>query len=351
MRVNRVTGTSKLYAFQDIIGESPLMQRCIQVAKDISSSKSSVVIHGESGTGKEMFAQAIHVNSRFAQGPFLAINCGAIPKDLVESELFGYEEGAFTGARRGGMPGKFEMANHGTIFLDEIGEMPVSAQVSLLRVIQERNVVRIGGHKPIHIKLRIISATNKDLAKEVQKGNFREELYYRLNVIRIQIPPLRERNGDVILLANYYLKEYSEDLGFGESQLDALAAKALRQYGWPGNVRELANAMESAINFAKGQNITLDCLPEFLSAPYSHYPKSTSPFGHSPEPQVRSFAYSGSDLKKQEAATISKTLESVDWNITKCAEALGIARNTLYRKLRKYGIERSETEHCSIMEQ
>ena len=349
MRVSRAARTGKLYAFQDIIGDSPPMQRCIQQAMDISSSKSSVVIHGESGTGKEMFAQAIHVNSRFDQGPFVAINCGAIPKDLVESELFGYEDGAFTGARRGGMPGKFEMANHGTIFLDEIGEMPLSAQVSLLRVIQERNVVRIGGHKPIHIKLRIISATNKDLAREVQKGNFREELYYRLNVIKIHIPPLRERNEDVLLLANHYLKEYSEDLDFRMSQLDSHAAKALRQYRWPGNVRELANAMESAINLAKGQNITLDCLPESLSVPYSHYP--AAPSGHSTELQIRSIPYNGSDLKKQEAATISKTLESVDWNITKGAEALGIARNTLYRKLRKYGIERSTMEHCSIMEQ
>ena len=327
------------------------MLRCIQLAMDISSSKSSVVIHGESGTGKEMFAQAIHVNSRFAQGPFVAINCGAIPKDLVESELFGYEDGAFTGARRGGMPGKFEMANNGTIFLDEIGEMPLSAQVSLLRVIQERNVVRIGGHKPVQIKLRIISATNKDLAREVQKGNFREELYYRLNVIKIHIPPLRERNEDVLLLANHYLKEYSEDLDFRMSQLDSHAARALRQYRWPGNVRELANAMESAINLAKGQDITVDCLPESLSAPYSHYPESPAYCDNSPKSQVHSFPYSGNDLKKQEAATISRTLESVDWNITKCAEALGIARNTLYRKLRKYGIERSAMEQCSVIEQ
>ncbi|MEL7563846.1 MAG: sigma-54-dependent Fis family transcriptional regulator, partial [Dehalobacterium sp.] len=224
--INQMVGARALFTFEDIIGKSECLQTCIKIAHDIADSKSSVILQGESGTGKEMFAQAIHNESSFSQGPFMAINCGAIPRDLIESELFGYEDGAFTGARRGGHAGKFELSNEGTIFLDEITDMPLDTQVSLLRVLQEKQVVRIGGYKSIPINVRVIAATNKDLKEEVRKGNFREDLYYRLNVINITIPPLRSRKGDILLLSRYYVKKCSTMLGYPVRNIDAQAARS-----------------------------------------------------------------------------------------------------------------------------
>lgn len=321
--INQMVGARALFTFEDIIGRSECLKNCIQIAQDIADSASSVILQGESGTGKEMFAQAIHNESSFSHGPFIAINCGAIPRDLIESELFGYEDGAFTGARRGGRAGKFELANDGTIFLDEIADMPLDTQVSLLRVLQEKQVVRIGGYKSISINVRVIAATNKDLKEEVRKGNFREDLFYRLNVININVPPLRKREGDVLLLANYYLRKVSLMLGFTISQLDSQAASSLENYYWPGNVRELANAMERAVNLAKGKNIQLEHLPEHL--------RKTSN-------TMKNKAVENDRLEESEKEVILETLESVNWNISKCSSMLGIARNTLYRKINKYNI-------------
>jgi len=321
--INQMVGARALFTFEDIIGESESLKNCVRIAQDIADSMSSVILQGESGTGKEMFAQAIHNASSFAHGPFIAINCGAIPRDLIESELFGYEDGAFTGARRGGRAGKFELANEGTIFLDEIGDMPLDTQVSLLRVLQEKQVVRIGGYKPIPINVRVIAATNKDLKEEVRRGNFREDLFYRLNVININVPPLRQREGDVLLLARYYLRKFSTMLGFRVSDLDSQAAAALENYQWPGNVRELANAMERAVNLAKGKNIKLEHLPEHLQKPVN---------------TAKSKGAAKDRLDEWEKEIILETLKSVNWNISKGSLILGVARNTLYRKMSKYGI-------------
>ena len=322
--INKMVGARALFTFEDIIGESECLQNCIGVARDLADSLSSVILQGESGTGKEMFAQAIHNASSFSHGPFIAINCGAIPRDLIESELFGYEDGAFTGARRGGRAGKFELANEGTILLDEIGDMPLDTQVSLLRVLQEKQVVRIGGYKPIPINVRVIAATNKDLKDEVRKGNFREDLFYRLNVININVSPLREREGDVLRLANYYLNKFSNMLGFKVSDLDPQTALCLENYHWPGNVRELANAMERAVNLAKGKRIRPEHLPENLQKPMK---------------RTKNNVKAKDRLNDWEKEIILSTLQSVDWNITKGSLILGIARNTLYRKIDKYGIK------------
>jgi transcriptional regulator of acetoin/glycerol metabolism len=321
--INQMVGARALFTFQDIIGQSACLKDCVNIAMDIADSMSSVILQGESGTGKEMFAQAIHNASSFANGPFIAINCGAIPRDLIESELFGYEDGAFTGARRGGRAGKFELANEGTIFLDEIGDMPLDTQVSLLRVLQEKQVVRIGGYKPMPINVRVIAATNKNLKEEVRKGNFREDLYYRLSVININVPPLREREGDVLLLARYYLRKVSLMLGYQVSELDPQTVSCLENYRWPGNVRELANAMERAVNLAKGKNIKVEHLPEHLQK-----------LGN----ESKNKRVAKDRLDELEKEVILNTLESVNWNISKGSVILGIARNTLYRKMDKYGI-------------
>lgn len=327
--VNKIIGARAQFTFDDIIGQSASLRKSIQVAKDVADSMSSVYLQGESGTGKEMFAQAIHNASPVANGPFVAINCAAIPRDLIESELFGYEEGAFTGAKRGGRPGKFELANEGTILLDEVGDMPLETQASLLRVLQEKQVVRIGGYKPIPVRIRVIAATNRDLKEEVRRGNFREDLYYRLNVISITIPPLRNRQGDVLLLANYYIRKFAQMLNLPISNLDHKANEVLENYKWPGNIRELSNAIERAVNLAKGKTITLEHLPESLQNLKDY----------------RKIKYQGTDvLEELEKEMILETLESVNWNISKCALVLGIARNTLYRKLEKYKISSVQSE-------
>ena len=328
--VTKIVGARAQFTFDDIIGQSVSLKKAIQVAKEVAGSMSTVFLQGESGTGKEMFAQAIHNASPEAKGPFVAINCAAIPRNLIESELFGYEEGAFTGAKRGGRPGKFELANGGTIFLDEIGDMPLETQASLLRVLQEKQVVRIGGYTPIPVKIRVIAATNRDLKEEVRKGNFREDLYYRLDVISITIPPLRKRQGDIVLLVDYFIEKFALMFGLPVSKLDPRAAKALENYHWPGNVRELSNAIERAVILAKGKTITLEHLPESLQNPIL-FDKNLQK-----KPM--------DTLEKLEKEMIIETLEAVNGNISKCAAALGIARNTLYRKLQKYGISVSKFE-------
>ncbi len=307
------------YKFDDLIGDTDPIRVVKNIAAKAAHSSANVLIEGESGTGKELVAQAIHSASR-PRGPFVAINCGAFTKDLLQSELFGYEEGAFTGAKKGGKPGKFEIADGGTLFLDEIGEMPVDMQVSLLRCLQDKTVTRVGGTEPKRVDLHIIAATNQNLYKQVKEGNFREDLYYRLNVIEITMPPLRERMADLPLLSSYLIKQLMEENNNTVNmQITAEAMECLSQYSWPGNVRELRNVMERAIIYADGEEINVDCLPE-----------------HIREGKPRS---EGNDiLKDYEKMAIIEILTKNKGNITKTAEELGMARSTLYQKMEKLNI-------------
>lgn len=326
--VTKMVGASAQFTFDDILGSSPAIRRAIQAAKSVARSTSTVLLEGESGTGKEMFAQAIHNASPVAAGPFVAINCGAIPRDLVESELFGYEEGAFTGARRGGRLGKFELANGGTVFLDEVGDMPLETQAALLRVLQEKQVVRVGGLKPIPVSIRVIAATNKDLKKEVEKGNFRGDLYYRLNVVSIRIPPLRERKEDIAILVQHFIQKFSALLRMPPNEIDPAVLEIFYQYSWPGNVRELSNLVERAVNLAQGKRITVEHLPDHLQAMLK--PGGMSDGGTSKTAEA--------PFHRQQRQLILETLEREGGNIARCSRILGISRSTLYRKLKKYGI-------------
>jgi PAS domain S-box-containing protein len=322
--VTRMLGAQARFTFADIIGTSKPMGETIRFAKKIAQGNSSVLLCGESGTGKEMFAQAIHNQSSFSEGPFMAINCAAIPRELIESELFGYEEGAFTGAKRGGRPGKFELANGGTIFLDEIGDMPLDTQVNLLRVLQEKQIIRVGGAKPIPVESRIIAATNKDLAREVEKGNFRLDLYYRLNVIALTIPPLRERREDILMLARYLVKKLGRPLGKEDLQLSPKVEKALMNYSWYGNVRELENAIERSVNIAGGGRILLEHLPEKI--------RKVNKIHICKEMEIVS-------IKEAEKRHIINALRLFNGNIARTAKTLGIGRNTLYRKIDYFEID------------
>ncbi|SHK31499.1 sigma-54 interaction domain-containing protein [Paramaledivibacter caminithermalis] len=248
-------GHKAKYKFDDIIGESEEIRKCKDIARRMSKSNSSILITGESGTGKELFAHAMHNSSKRRDYQFVAVNCGALPESLLESELFGYEEGAFTGARRGGKPGLFELAHRGTLFLDEIGEMPLKLQMRLLRVLQEREVMRIGGDRLINVDIRLIAATNRDLKKMVKKGEFREDLYYRLNVLPLKIPPLRKRLQDIFPLINQIKKEFNSDFKFTEK-----AKQALITHNWRGNVRELRNYIEYLVNL-NIKEVDIDDLP------------------------------------------------------------------------------------------
>ncbi|MDF2654874.1 MAG: sigma-54-dependent Fis family transcriptional regulator [Bacillota bacterium] len=322
--VNKYTGMIAAYTFDDIIGESRSILKLKAQAKSISDSPSTVLIQGESGTGKELIAQSIHNNSSRKNGSFVAINCGAIPKSLIESELFGYEEGAFTGAKRGGHPGKFELANGGTLFLDEIGEMPLDMQVSLLRVLQEGCVNRLGGNKCTITDVRIIAATNKDLKKEIERGTFREDLYYRLSVIPIYVPPLREREGDIDLMIKHFLKVKAVKLGKPIPKVQPDIYEKLLRYHWPGNIREMENCIENIVNM--DGNTTL----EFEIQEADRY---------LPEPDRR-LTYDMCSLEEWEKRAILACVEKCGGNITRAAQVLGVNRSTLHAKINKYQKEK-----------
>ncbi|MCG0276831.1 MAG: sigma 54-interacting transcriptional regulator [Thermosediminibacteraceae bacterium] len=262
----RKDGLTAIYEFEDIVGQSRAIKKTIEAAKKIASSDSTVLIYGESGTGKELFAQAIHNASRRRDGPFVPVNFPALPSNLLESELFEYEEGAFTGAKKGGKPGLFEKADGGTIFLDEIGDAPPDFQVKLLRVLQDKRIIRVGGLKAIPVDVRIIAATNKDLWKKVKDGSFRQDLYYRLSVLPVIIPPLRERKEDIFLLLGYYLEKYTG--GRITSIYDFLDEKVLEYliaYEWPGNVRELINLVEYLVSVKDEKTrIAIEDLPTHM---------------------------------------------------------------------------------------
>lgn len=303
-----------VYNFSDIVRTSTIMERIIERAKASAESDAAILIGGESGTGKELFAQSIHNYSKRANGPFVAINCGAIPHELIGSELFGYEEGAFTGAVRHGKQGKFELASWGTLFLDEIGEMPLAQQIVLLRVLETKTVTRIGGQEQIPVDVRIICATNKNLKEEVVKGNFREDLYYRLNVINLKIPPLRERKEDVINLVESFFKELGNN-SFNKSLFYDKQLAKLIQYDWPGNVRELRNIVERIIYLP---SYDIDELTETGSVP-AEVP-----------------------LKKKEydeKQCVIEYLKQCGGKKSEVARLMGISRKTLYKKLKNYQID------------
>lgn len=330
--VRRITGKmagfQAKFTFEDIISEDPRVITIVKRAETVATTSSNIIILGESGTGKEILAQAIHNASRRSNGPFVAINCGVLPRELVGSELFGYDEGAFTGAKRGGKPGKFELANHGTLFLDEIGDMPLDLQLALLRVLQEKVVVRLGGQKELSIDVRIIAATNKDLQQMMEKGLFREDLYYRLSVVVLKLPPLKQRREDVAILAKYFLQKKSKKIGKEVYSIDPYALEILNQYSWPGNIRELENVIERAIIFSNGPVIKGDC----IDIPIEE--KTDTPI-NLPVKNEQVPSYS---LKSGEKAKIEYALNKCEGNITQASRMLGITRKTLYKKLRKYEI-------------
>ncbi len=304
-----------------IIGESAPIKAILRQVEEVASSDTSVLIGGESGTGKEMVARAIHYASPRRFEPLVVVSCGALPEGLVESELFGYERGAFTGAFYK-KKGKFEAANGGTLFLDEIGELNAKMQVDLLRVLQEREITRIGSNKSIKVDFRVLAASNRDLKSMVEDGTFREDLFYRLNVFNIYVPPLRERVEDIPLLVEHFISVLRRQTGKQVEGITAQALNKLKQHGWPGNVRELQNAVERAFVTAKGKLITTDEL-EFLA------PKRI--------PVVTSPSLSLAEIEKMH---IENVLKECDSNISMAAKVLGIDRTTLYNKMKKYGIEK-----------
>ena len=309
--------------FQALIGGSPALRRAVETARQVAPTASTVLITGETGTGKEVLARALHEASPRRKEPFVAVNCGAIPAELIQSFLFGYVEGAFTGARRGGSPGKFELASGGTLFLDEIGEMPLSMQTNLLRVLEEGEITRVGGLKPIKVDVRIVAATHQDLDARVKAGTFRADLYYRLNVIRIHLAPLRERESDLSLLAHHFISKLAQRLDRSVRQVSPDFYQVLPAYHWPGNVRELRHAIETAITLMPGDVLGAETLPEHVRG------RQASPAPNAP----RSF-----DLERLQEKTIRQAYAHFQGNISHMAKALGIGRNTLYAKLRRFKI-------------
>lgn len=316
---------SHCYTFDDIIGASPAITAAKEWAKMAAASPSTVHIRGESGTGKELFAQAIHNASPRHDRQFIALNCAALPENLIESELFGYEEGTFTGARKGGQAGKFEIADGGTIFLDEIGDMSLNVQSKLLRVIQEKKVSRIGSAHERPVDIRIIAATHRDLSEEVRLGNFRQDLYYRLNVLEITIPPLRQRRDDLPMLAAHLVEKVSAKLGRSGISIDDGFMQTIKAHDWPGNIRELENAVERAIIRAGADNVlTADLLDV----------QGVRPEAERVELKVSEIR----SLRDVEKKMIADALAFYEGNIQKAAAKLGIGRNTLYRKMKDYDL-------------
>ena len=312
------------YNVDDIIGNCPLIKETKRRASIAAQSPSTVLLYGESGTGKEMFAQSIHTLSSRRDKPFVAINCSATPETLIESELFGYVDGSFTGAAKGGKAGKFEEADGGTLFLDEIGDMPMYTQVKLLRVIQERRVSRIGSSTEIPVNIRILAATHKDLKQEMAAGNFREDLYYRLNVIMLQIPPLRKRLDDLPLLVEYLVKKLSTRLGRRDIKISEQFLRACRAHPWPGNIRELENALERALNMVDEDGVLT---PELMELDYIAQEENNSDGG-----PVR-------PLKDMERDLLIQALEQAEGNIVQASQMLGISRNTIYRKIKEFDLD------------
>jgi DNA-binding NtrC family response regulator len=304
----------------EIVGESPQVKKILEMIDTVAQTDATVMIRGESGTGKELVAQAIHGKSNRRYFPIISINCGAFPEGLLESELFGHEKGAFTGAQHK-RKGKLEMANGGTIFFDEIGNVTMKMQMDLLRVIETKQFTPLGSNKVVNVDFRVIAATNSDLEKKVTEKDFREDLYYRLNVFSIQIPPLRERTGDIPPIARYFLEKYARSMNKNVTDISPEAMKILIQYDWPGNIRELRNTIERAL-VVVGKKNRIE--PDDLNLLFLSKASSTG----------------GESLEDIEKVHIRRILEQSDWNISKSAETLKIDRVTLYNKIKKYGLQR-----------
>ncbi|MCY8235141.1 sigma-54 interaction domain-containing protein [Priestia endophytica] len=322
--------------FHSIKGKSSALQRTVNLARKVCSVKSTVLILGESGVGKEVFAKAIHEASEEPNAPFISINCGAIPASLFESELFGYERGAFSGANSKGKKGKIELAKGGTLFLDEIGEMPLEMQVKLLRVFQERRYYRVGGEKEIDINFRLIAATNRDLHELMKEGKFREDLYYRLNVVSLNIPPLRERKEDIIELTHYFLNDFSLSYQRPIHEFPPEVIQEMLRYDWPGNIRELRNIVERLIVFATDGVIKREYLPFNTSnISFESTPKNASIVIKENDSTILPLQ---EEMNQHEKKIIERALQILDGNKLECAKQLGITRATLYNRLKRLGI-------------
>jgi len=315
-----------IYKAENFIGESPEIKEIFEIVKKIAKSSSSVLLLGETGTGKELLAGAIHYNSLRNESAFVKVNCAALPEHLLESELFGHEKGAFTGAERQRI-GRFEQADGGTIFLDEIGDMSLATQAKVLRVLQEKEFQRVGGNKTIKVDVRIISATNKDLIHEIQEKRFRTDLYYRLNVVTVTLPPLRERRGDILLLTYFFLKKLTGDLKKKIKEIHPLAIKQLTEYSWPGNIRELENTIERAVLLADDGIIK----PEDLHLPYQ------TDFAQWDYNAIR-IPLKGIKLEEVERHLVLQSLKMCDWVQKDAAKLLGVSQRVLNYKVKRFGI-------------
>jgi nitrogen regulation protein NR(I) len=328
-----------------LVGQSPAMRQVYEVVGKVADSPSTVLVTGESGTGKELVAQALHRGSSRRDKPLIKVNCAAIPKDLVESELFGYEKGAFTGAV-GSKPGRFELADGGTLFLDEIGEIPLEMQVKLLRALQESEFERVGGIKTIRVDVRLITATNRDLKALIAAGRFREDLFYRLNVVPIALPPLRDRKEDVPLLVQHFIEKYDRRLGKKVERVDEEAMQLLMRYPWPGNIRELENLVERSVLFADGPVISAAQLPDSLreKAPGPPVPiAAVGPLGAIAAPSGASMKEIVRQAQAElERELITRALEETGGNVTRAAKRLQISRKSLQIKMKELGLRGTE---------
>ena len=322
-RSKRESGNRAKYGLVDIISEDSGILRLKELVKSTAQTSSTVLLQGETGVGKELFAHGIHRESKRAYGPFVRVNCGAIPESLLESELFGYDEGAFTGAKKGGKPGKFELAEGGTILLDEIGEIPLHSQVKILRVLQEKEVERVGGTQTLPIDVRVIASTNKNLWQLYEEGKFRLDLYYRLNVVSLTIPPLRERRGDIPFLVQHLINKYNHEFGLNVQGINKKELRRFLKHDWPGNIRELESLIESSMNLIKRDAVILNDFP-----PLSSVQRGSN--------VTSSLKESLNDL---EAELLLNTLDNNNWDLEKTAAQLDVSVASLYRKIKKHQIK------------
>lgn len=345
-KIHRIIGSEAYFSFDDIVGGTPAIRNAVSLARIAAENNSTVLLTGESGTGKELFAQSIHNGGSRKNGPFVALNCAALPKSLIESELFGYESGSFTGARREGSSGKFELANGGTIFLDEIGDMPLDVQASLLRVLQSREISRLGGKRAVSIDVRVIAASNKDLPAAIAANAFRADLYYRLNVFSIHVPPLRERVSDIRLLADYFLHKYADHSPRHVRGFTEAAYRALEEHSWCGNIRELENVVERAIYTGQSPLLDRACLhlqkTPLIGGRETHEPASLYPARRNgglreddaPDPTLAAM------FKTENAkGAVESALAATGGNMRRAAVLLGVSRRTLYRRMDGLGLE------------
>ncbi|MCS0789730.1 sigma 54-interacting transcriptional regulator [Cytobacillus pseudoceanisediminis] len=312
------------YSLDDILGNSSQIHSLKEKVKMVAASDISVLIRGESGTGKELFAHSIHQLSNRSHQPFVKINCGAIPEHLLESELFGYEEGAFTGAKKGGKKGKFQLADGGTLFLDEIGDMPLNMQVKLLRALQEGEIESVGSTSPVKVDVRIIAATNRPLEKMMEEKRFREDLFYRINVVPFMIPSLRDRMEDLSLLIDSFIKKITKKSGKRISAIEDEVVEKFHQYSWPGNIRELENVIEASIHLTSNESITTESLPDYMKE------SAVYPVGKKNLKDI---------LEETEKRILTQSLSKYNHDRLEAAKALGISKSSMYEKLKKYGIE------------